>query len=117
MWANGNGGQIDDCAASGFAASIYTISVGAMGLNRYPSSYDEECSAKMVTAYVTDIFGHNTIVSVTCPHKYTHTHTHASNLTLQRTSKTGRMCDEGFSGTSAATPMVSGGIALALEAK
>ena len=27
------------------------------------------------------------------------------------------MCDSGFSGTSAATPMVTGAIALALEAK
>ena len=115
MFSNGNGGPNDDCAASGYASSIYTISVGAMGLDRNPSSYDEECSAKMVTAYVTDIKNESTIVSVTCLHK--HTHTHAIISTMQRTSKTGAMCDEKFSGTSAAAPMVSGGIALALEAK
>ena len=72
VWANGNGGENnDDCGADGFASSIYTISVGAMGLDGIPSSYDEECSAKMVTAYVTDINGDNAIVSVTCLHKHT----------------------------------------------
>ena len=63
IFANGNGGPNDDCAASGYQSSIYTISVGAMGLDRNPSSYDEQCSAKMVTAYVTDIEGESTIVS------------------------------------------------------
>ena len=33
---------------------MYTISVGSIGVNGLPSSYDEQCSAKMVVAYVTD---------------------------------------------------------------
>ena len=53
MFANGNGGFRDDCAADGFASSMYTISVGSIGVDGLPSSYDEECSAKMVVTYVT----------------------------------------------------------------
>ena len=71
VFANGNGGPNDDCGADGYASSIYTISVGAMGLDHNPSSYDEECSAKMVTAYVTDLIGDSTIVSISCLHKHT----------------------------------------------
>ena len=65
MWANGNGGQEgDDCAADGYASSIYTISVGAIGVDGWPSFFDEPCSAKMVVAYVTDENGTQTIVSL-----------------------------------------------------
>ena len=71
VWANGNGGPNDDCGADGFASSIYTISVGAMGLDGDPSPFDEACSAKMVTAYVTDTNKEQTIVSVTFLHKHT----------------------------------------------
>ena len=62
MFANGNGGVRDDCAADGYASSIYTISVGAIGVDGRPSPFDEECSAKMVTAYVTNAFGSSGVV-------------------------------------------------------
>ena len=62
MWANGNGGDADDCAADGYASSIYTISVGAIGIHGTPSYFDEECSAKMVVTYVTDTYGSSTVV-------------------------------------------------------
>ena len=62
MWANGNGGPYDDCAADGYASSIYTISVGAIGVDGRPSPFDEECSAKMVTNYVTDPQGYSAVV-------------------------------------------------------
>ena len=62
MWANGNGGPADDCAADGYATSIYTISVGAIGVDGRPSPFDEECSAKMVTNYVTDPDGRSAVV-------------------------------------------------------
>ena len=62
MWANGNGGPTDDCAADGYASSIYTISVGAIGVDGDPSSFDEPCSAKMVVTYVTNSLGSAAVV-------------------------------------------------------
>ena len=64
MWANGNGGDYDDCGADGFTSSIYTISVGAIGIDGYYSPFDERCSAKLVTVYVTDQSGSASVVSV-----------------------------------------------------
>ena len=54
MWANGNGGPLDDCAADGYTASIYTISTGAVSVTGEQAHFDEECSAKMVSIYVTN---------------------------------------------------------------
>ena len=52
-FAAGNGGEEDDsCAADGYTNIIYTISVGAVGVDGKPASYDEICSAKLVSAYV-----------------------------------------------------------------
>ena len=62
MWANGNGGENDDCAADGYASSIYTISVGSIGADGRPSSYDEKCSSKLVVTYVTAENGSNATV-------------------------------------------------------
>ena len=68
MWANGNGGEVDDdCAADGYASSIYTISVGGIGVNGSSSYFDERCSAKMVVAYVTNDKGITAVVSVMLP--------------------------------------------------
>ena len=62
MWANGNGGEYDDCGADGFASSIYTISVGGIGVQGNSSWFDEACSAKMVVTYVTDLEGYASVV-------------------------------------------------------
>ena len=62
MWANGNGEEYDDCAADGYASSIYTISVGAIGVQGNSSWFDEACSAKMVVTYVTDHEGYDSVV-------------------------------------------------------
>ena len=62
VWANGNGGPSDDCAADGYSTSIYTISTGAVSVTGEQSYYDEECSAKMVSAYVTDDEGYSAVV-------------------------------------------------------
>ena len=63
VWANGNGGPNDDCAGDGYAISPYTISVGALGVDGFPSPFDEECSAKLVTAYVTNPSGNSEVVN------------------------------------------------------
>ena len=71
MWANGNGGYADDdCAADGYTSSIYTISVGAMSVHGNYSPYDEPCSAKMTTAYVTNHNGASNVVNYTHSHNY-----------------------------------------------
>lgn len=51
-WAGGNGGHYgDSCAADGYVSSIYTIAVGSVDQNGMQAFYDENCSAKMATAY------------------------------------------------------------------
>jgi subtilisin family serine protease len=54
VWASGNGRDEDDCAADGYVSSIYTIAVGAIGVDSHYSFFDERCSGKMVVAYVTN---------------------------------------------------------------
>ena len=82
-------------------------------MNGHASSFDEQCSAKMVVAYVTNINGHMAIVSkilMQCNYICVY-------YNMQVTTDPGRKCTLKFGGTSAATPMVSGAIALALETK
>ena len=63
VFASGNGGVFDDCAADGYSQSVYSIGVGSIGVDGNPSWYDEKCSAKMVTAFVTDEYGDSTVVN------------------------------------------------------
>ena len=96
VWAAGNGGRyFDSCAADGYVNSIYTIAVGSADQNGEQADYDEDCSAKMAVT-----FSYNSGLG---PQLYT--------------SSTKEECTEGFTGTSASAPLVSGVIALALEAK
>ena len=67
MWAAGNGGGDDSCAADGYASSIYTIAMGAASSNGSQASYDEDCAGKMAVTFVSD--SHNDthhIVSLAC---------------------------------------------------
>ena len=75
MFANGNGGPNDDCAASGYESSMYTISIGSIGADGGPSGYDEECSAKMAVTYVTNTKGNSSVVW--------HLHVSSENAKLQ----------------------------------
>lgn len=114
MWAAGNGGQYSDsCAADGYVNSIYTIGVGAASNDGLPAYYDEQCSAKMVVT-----FNHNArpdfsshVVS------WRNFQTLSNYLSSQTTTTLGEQCEERFTGTSAATPLVAGVVALALQAK
>ncbi|XP_052778571.1 furin-1-like [Mya arenaria] len=92
-WAAGNGGIYDDCGCDGYAGSIYTISVTAVGRDQGPSWYSEECSSVFVGAYSGD----------------------SPDLRIW-TTDTGGMCTGSFQGTSASCPVGAGVIALALQA-
>ena len=106
VWAAGNGGTYhDSCAADGYSSSIYTISVGSADQNGRQADYDEDCSAKMAVtfSYNSDTFpGADDTWD---PYKQVYT------TTLNN------QCTDGFTGTSASTPLVSGVIALTLQAK
>ena len=52
MFASGNGGTYyDSCAADGFSASIYTISVGSADSYGNQADYDEQCACKMAVTF------------------------------------------------------------------
>ena len=58
VWAAGNGGYLDTCAADGYASSIYTIAIGAANSNGAAAPYDEWCSAKMAVVLIQDQFAY-----------------------------------------------------------
>ncbi len=102
-WAGGNGGDDDDANLDGYANSRYTIAVAASDHNGVRSSYSEPGANLHVTApssgggvsiTTTDRTGGAGYNGITGNNDYT-------NI---------------FGGTSSATPLVSGVIALMLEA-
>ena len=52
VFASGNGGQYyDSCAADGYSASIYTISIGSADSYGRQADYDEQCACKMAVTF------------------------------------------------------------------
>jgi subtilisin-like proprotein convertase family protein len=90
-WAGGNGGNADESNYDGYANSRYVIAVGAVNSNGVRSSYSERGSNLLVSAYSNGGLG---ITTTTTLGGYTNN----------------------FGGTSSATPLVSGVIALMLGA-
>lgn len=99
VWAAGNGGlNGDNSNYDGYNASPYTISVGAVGHDDIRATYSEPGANLLVVA----------------PSRGTG----AGILTTDNTGSSGYATGdvyENFSGTSAATPIVSGVVALLLE--
>ncbi len=100
VWAGGNGrGSGDNVNYDGYANSRYTIAVGAIDHNGNQSPYSESGAPLLVTAYSNGAPG----AAITT--------TTVTGLGVGGTDYT-----SGFGGTSSATPLVSGVIALMLEA-
>ena len=100
VWAAGNGGQaLDNCNFDGYATNRFAIAVGALADTAQAAPYNELCSAMLVTApssggtrgiTTTDLLGN-------------------AGYSLDDYTDT-------FGGTSSAAPVVSGTVALMLEA-
>ena len=116
--------------------NVYTIAIGAASSTGAPAYYDEPCSAKMAVSFVDNPSVPNLqvvcLVSIKfdvlvslracmcvclCVSESVCVFIHAFGLFSQSTTTTYGNCTDKFSGTSSATPLVSGVIALVLEAK
>lgn len=109
LWAGGNGGDVgDDSNYDGYANSIYTIAIGALGNNGLQAYYSEP-GANLV---VTSPSNGGTLGIVT------------TDLTGTNGYNTGSVSGElsdnnytnDFGGTSSATPLAAGCVALLLQA-
>ncbi len=95
LWAAGNGGDVSDNSNyDGYANSIYTLSIAAMNDSGARSAYSEPGANVLVCAPSNDsISGHRGITTTTTNSGYTHS----------------------FGGTSSATPLAAGVVALLLQ--
>ncbi|KAK3592930.1 hypothetical protein CHS0354_011730 [Potamilus streckersoni] len=92
-WAAGNGYHYDNCNGDGYVNSIYTIGVTSLDSTGKPAFYSEVCAAAMATTYGGS----------------------SSSRYLYSTSRSDG-CTSDLQGTSFATPVAAGIIALALQA-
>lgn len=94
VFASGNGGPEDDCNLDGYANSLLSLTVGSIGdLDTWPT-YMEPCSAQWATLYGS-----------------------TDRDSMIYTSDLKGKCTFSHGGTSAAAPLMSGIIALALSAR
>ncbi|KAL5258434.1 hypothetical protein ACHWQZ_G009065 [Mnemiopsis leidyi] len=92
VWAGGNGGKNDDCNADGYQTMRYSVSINAVGLNGDTPYYAEPCASALASTFSSGFV-----------HSIATTDIHGE-------------CTKSHSGTSAAAPIASGIIALALQA-
>ncbi|HMP90981.1 MAG TPA: S8 family peptidase [Kiritimatiellia bacterium] len=106
FWAGGNGLQaFDNSNYDGYANSIYTIAIGAVGNTGTQSYYSEPGANLVVCAPSSGRNNVNTIIGI---------------WTTDRTGSAGYVSgdyDNAFGGTSSATPLAAGVGALILESK
>ncbi|CAC5402781.1 Furin-like protease 2,Proprotein convertase subtilisin/kexin type 6,Furin-like protease 1, isoform 1-CRR,Proprotein convertase subtilisin/kexin type 5,Furin-like protease 1, isoforms 1/1-X/2 [Mytilus coruscus] len=93
IWAAGNGQSSDNCNGDGYVNSIYTVAISSAMIG-YNAWYSEVCAPALAVAYGGS--------------------EHDRYLTTTTTSSG---CKSGIQGTSYAAPLVSGIVALTLEAK
>ena len=111
VWASGNGGDCDeDVNCDGYANSIEVIAVGAVDYRGNPLSYSEHGACMLVAAPTGD-FGLPQIFTTDLLGEYGENYTGA----FDDVSDTDYTRD--FNGTSASCPMVSGVVALLLQAR
>ena len=109
LWAGGNGGTANDNSNyDGYANSLYTIAVGALGNNGRRASYSEQGANLVITApsnggtlgvVTTDLVGNN-----------------GYNTSTVTGELSNRDYTNDFGGTSSATPLAAGVVALMLKA-
>lgn len=93
VWAGGNGGKNDDCNADGYQTMRWSISISAVGLNGDTPYYAEPCASALAATFSSGFV-----------RKISTTDIHGK-------------CTNSHSGTSAAAPIVSGIVALAVQAR
>ncbi|XP_053308751.1 proprotein convertase subtilisin/kexin type 4-like [Spea bombifrons] len=94
VWSSGNGGRKDNCNSDGYANSIYTVAVGGATNHGTVPWYSEPCACKLTSTYSSGGGEEETFITTDIRHR----------------------CTDQHSGTSAATPLAAGILALALEA-
>lgn len=113
VWSAGNGGsQSDNANFDGYANSRYVITVGALTRTGKQAPYSEPGACLLVSAYGDD--GRYSAIASTDLQQGAGYNTRAQGLYGRNYSNLSYTND--FGGTSAATPMVSGVVALMLQA-